>query len=349
MALRFILLEAGGLFSEDSDQEISEDAILLFMEMLCQWNEMYLRKHPNTPHIYESGIVYKRPEQMAGRVSFEDETRDLNAFRRGEHFRDIPAILENNGGDCLPIETLVADGDGRRIQIGTLKVGDVVLNAGHQSNVLTQTRVSKVWPRSQKSTLTLLLSNGCKLISSADHQHMRVETAGLATVRAKDLRVADVLANGHQGATVSIRGIEPSAPRECVDITTTCGTFWLPESDVITHNCDNVVCWRVAELRNAGCRGVRPYITHRVNTDGSKTYHALVYWPSPKPKGSTEDTSMLLGMGGAAMEKERAEEVRKRTERAQKRGAAIITGISLGHIHPAQVKAAMQRKVRKPL
>ncbi|MEK6883520.1 MAG: hypothetical protein AABY22_28085 [Nanoarchaeota archaeon] len=77
-------------------------------------------------------------------------------------------------------------------------------------------------------------------------------------------------------------------------------------------DCDQIACVRVAELRNEGVEA-SPYITWRRRADGGMTYHALVWWPD----GSSEDPSLLLGMGGAAKAKEREEERKKLAERAK--------------------------------
>lgn len=74
-------------------------------------------------------------------------------------------------------------------------------------------------------------------------------------------------------------------------------------------DCDNLSCFRVAELRCGGIEAV-PYIVWR-ETDRGTTYHALLRWPD----GSSEDPSLILGMGGAAREADRIEEKRKNTER----------------------------------
>ena len=107
-----------------------------------------------------------------------------------------------------------------------------------------------------------------------------------------------------------MKAIEPSAARECVDITTSTGMFWLPESDVITHNCDNVASWRAAELRELGVNA-KPYITWRQRPDGGTTYHVIVRYED----GSSEDPSLLLGMGSPGREADRQEEERKLGER----------------------------------
>ncbi len=84
-------------------------------------------------------------------------------------------------------------------------------------------------------------------------------------------------------------------------------------------DCDNLACWRAAELRVAGINA-KPYMTHRersILSGGGTVYHALVLWP---PFGSikyvtSEDPSLLLGMGGPGRVNDRAEEIRKNQER----------------------------------
>jgi hypothetical protein len=98
-------------------------------------------------------------------------------------------------------------------------------------------------------------------------------------------------------------------------------------------DCDNLAAWRVAELRQKGIQA-RPYMTHRERIGGGTTYHALVLWP---PFGSvkhetSEDPSLLLGMGGPARAADRAEEIRKNVERCeilQKQGIGPGLGMPL--------------------
>lgn len=77
-------------------------------------------------------------------------------------------------------------------------------------------------------------------------------------------------------------------------------------------DCDNLAALRCAELRLGGIEAV-PYIIWR-ETPGGTTYHALVRWPD----GTSEDPSILLGMGGEAKATERVEEKRKNQERYDK-------------------------------
>ncbi len=62
-------------------------------------------------------------------------------------------------------------------------------------------------------------------------------------------------------------------------------------------DCEDLACWRLAEIHKAGIRGARPFLRWRKNPKGGYTYHVLVRWPD----GRIEDPSMALGMRGAVV------------------------------------------------
>jgi hypothetical protein len=89
-------------------------------------------------------------------------------------------------------------------------------------------------------------------------------------------------------------------------------------------DCDGLACYRAAELRQMGIPA-KPYMTHRDTPNGT-VYHALVLWPpmpgiaedaNGKPQWTSEDPSLLLGMGGERRAADRAEEIRKNKERLE--------------------------------
>ena len=93
-------------------------------------------------------------------------------------------------------------------------------------------------------------------------------------------------------------------------------------------DCDNLAAYRSAELRLGGVEAV-PYIVWRETPKGT-TYHALVRWPD----GTSEDPSLILGMGGESKAKERAEERRKNKERYDKLVLTAHTLCMAGHTNP---------------
>lgn len=119
-------------------------------------------------------------------------------------------------------------------------------------------------------------------------------------------------------------------------------------------DCDNLACWRVAELRQGGIKA-RPFMSNRKRPDGGTTYHALVIWPSlmalvkdgilsesvvrGRPDANyetTEDPSLLLGMGGAGRIPDRNVEIEKNRERCdllrQAKGVRTDMLVSPGNI-----------------
>jgi hypothetical protein len=64
-------------------------------------------------------------------------------------------------------------------------------------------------------------------------------------------------------------------------------------------DCEDLACWRAAEMKVAGIRGVRPLLRWRKNPSGGYTYHVLVRWPD----GRVEDPSLALGMRGPIVRK----------------------------------------------
>lgn len=69
------------IFKSEADRKYSQKAVLYLLEALTNINREWLREHPSTPGIYESGVRYIR----------ETETED---------WRDIPTIIKDGGGDC---------------------------------------------------------------------------------------------------------------------------------------------------------------------------------------------------------------------------------------------------------
>jgi hypothetical protein len=63
-------------------------------------------------------------------------------------------------------------------------------------------------------------------------------------------------------------------------------------------DCEDLACWRIAELRVIGGIKASPKISWR-EVNGSLRYHALVRWPD----GRTEDPSAALGMNGVMVNK----------------------------------------------
>lgn len=94
-------------------------------------------------------------------------------------------------------------------------------------------------------------------------------------------------------------------------------------------DCNELAPVRVAELWRAGIMA-RAYLTKAPNGNGI-TYHSIVQHAD----GSSEDPSLILGMGGPARAAERAEEIRKNKERWTIYMAAATQLIAAEGVPPA--------------
>ena len=135
------------------------------------------------------------------------------------------------------------------------------------------------------------------------------------------LRTREGYAERREKKFARVRAIADGGTELCGDITTDSGKFWLPESDVLVHNCDRLVAWRVAELRVAGYpadpvikwRQVPKDVmvkaghpAHMVPPDGISMVHVCVGLPGWQQYAHlyeqnplVEDPSKRLGMGGS--------------------------------------------------
>jgi hypothetical protein len=104
-------------FDDPVTQRRNENRLLLALEFLAQLDGDYLDDHPETPHLYDTGIAYKRPEQLDSKLT-RSQVNGLRKFLKGlnftdyaieahvamamgtEMFRQIGRIDENGGTDC---------------------------------------------------------------------------------------------------------------------------------------------------------------------------------------------------------------------------------------------------------
>lgn len=70
------------LFNGPHERELSDEALNCLLECLFKIDIAYLRKYPNTPLLYQSGVVYM--EEPPGQ----------------EDFQDIPTCLKMKIADC---------------------------------------------------------------------------------------------------------------------------------------------------------------------------------------------------------------------------------------------------------
>jgi len=266
------------------------------------------------PPLYASGVRYK-----------EDPPGE-------ENWRDIYGVLRNGTGDCLPLSTLFLRDDYEFVPLAALRPGTRIMGQDRW------TMVQEVCKTGEKSLLAFKLSNGCTLRCSREHRLFRDVDGREEEIRAGEAKIGDDLVSGSSiplsevgrpwpeslaslsvapGQAVRrdkqfarIRAISDGGTEMCGDLTTDTGRFWLPESDTVVHNCDQLCSWRTAELLAAGIQA-EPVIKYQlvpreimiqtgypadmVPADGILMIHVCVRFPD----GSIEDPSKNLGMGGS--------------------------------------------------
>lgn len=92
-------------------------------------------------------------------------------------------------------------------------------------------------------------------------------------------------------SSVRVRAIVRQQDELCADITTDSGRFYLPESDTLVHNCDDLACWLTARMRLQGVKGAVSDFSHHVMPNGAYLYHIFT-----RALGRVYDPSRWTGM-----------------------------------------------------
>lgn len=91
-----------------------------------------------------------------------------------------------------------------------------------------------------------------RMLNQSVHIKRWDEHGGLGTHPMYRVTVRQVDDENHPNSrrnSVRVVAIHEEESEMCCDITTDTGRFYLPEADVIVHNCEDLACYRVAELR----------------------------------------------------------------------------------------------------
>lgn len=288
------------------------------------------------PLLYESGVRYDRLEPE-GEACGDDD------------FQDVVTILEHPDhpmlGDCFPQGSLLLREDGELTPIDAIRVGDKIWGRDAWTTVL-----AKVF----KGTLAVDaadLSNGSVLTVTGDHHvyvfrctrhadearcFCDVDQRTIVRARLREVDEGAVLVQPRElpcppinqlhaawrgaGRLLRVDGVRRAVAAEpCYDLQTSDHYVYLPEHDVTVSNCDDLACWRVAELNERMGVAAVPYIRLHADlirdvNDGNvrprHLYHILVRWPEglasypdtvyvdPDTGAYLEDPSAILGMTG---------------------------------------------------
>ena len=230
------------MFRGDWDQIWSQMRMLWLMEGLCRVNQTHLRQFDefkkrgliefSYPAVYHSGLHYETEKGT-------------------EIWPDIPSLLMGTmgtgvypgaWGDCLPVTSPILRENHTIDILLNVKPGDKIVGDHAFTTVTAQALTGK------KPVLNISMRRKGVLDSvlrcSPEH---RVFTSTGEEKRAEKVRVGDLLRSSTDNNYVS--AIFEGKPEMCCDITTDTGRFYLPEADVIVHNCEDLACYRVAELR----------------------------------------------------------------------------------------------------
>lgn len=252
------------LFKGDKDRPVSHKALKTLLMALMYVDMLELEADPTIPLIFKSGVRYQ--EEPPGQ----------------EDWQDALSTIKLGIGDCLPLSTLVMKDDLTFVPMGSLKPGDRIMGDGVPTTVLESVTTG------MKSILSFDLDNGCTLRCSPDH---RLFLQGGEEIRASDAKVGQRL-KSLLSRSVEVKAIRGSEPELCGDIETDSGRFYLPESDLVVHNCEDLACWRAAELRVRYGVLAEPTFIWKLRPKGGYLYHILVKLPD----GRIEDPSRTLGM-----------------------------------------------------
>ena len=271
------------MFRGDWDQVWSQMRMLWLMEGLCRVNQTHLRQFDEFqrrglvergyPSVYRSGLHYETEKGT-------------------EIWPDIPSLLmgtmgkgnyPGHWGDCLPATTSVLRvNDHLVVPIGDLASGDQIVGDGKDTTVTAHAITG------MKTILELELDNKKMFRGSPEH---RVFSQDGAERRVEDVEVGDLLRTPTTGArVVAIREVEPEL---CCDITTDTGRFYLPESDLVVHNCEDLACYRVAELRE-----LPEHYERQAPWNKSKTECADPRYPQPAQTTMTPAGPVALSGAG---------------------------------------------------
>ena len=141
-------------------------------------------------------------------------------------------------GDSLPLTTPVLNANHTVGCLLNLKIGDRIVGDNAMTTVTNWALTG------EKPILDIRLDNDSSLRCSPEH---RIFSSSGEELRAEVIKIGDRLKGG-KGSNRVI-AIREDKPELCCDITTDTGRFYLPESDTIVHNCEDLACYRVAELR----------------------------------------------------------------------------------------------------
>ena len=172
-------------FDEDERDEARHFApIIPLLEGLIKVNEWHLRRSLRRA---QKGLGYPIPPLYSRRPDGQPIVRYKEDPPGQENWKDIPAVLADGHGDCLPLSTLVLRADHTMVPLHALRPGDTIVGDG------VWTQVQEVMSTGEKQILSFRLSNGCTLRCSPEHRLFRDVDGKIEEIRAHEAHIGDDL------------------------------------------------------------------------------------------------------------------------------------------------------------
>lgn len=211
-----------GLFGP-LDREASQKALLWLMEAVVIHNCKYLLANPQTPRLYDSGVRYAVPEQMAEckvdpaklgdlqkylrKIGASADTAEaVVAFVRGiEVFRDIPQILNKKFVDCDNLSMH------RSAELRVAGVGAKPYLTWRENNGGVTYHATVLWPDGTHEDPSLLLGMGgeSRAVERAEEVRKNHERWDNFVEAARQLCVLGQASPAQAGAQVNALGLLP--------------------------------------------------------------------------------------------------------------------------------------------
>ena len=235
---------------------------------------------PRHPRFAISGRDGHKKEEQKRRVQSLLEAVGVNTRWHERYLavndRELAEYMKLCGGHApekhLPSLSLSAE------QIRPMVEGLAADSSVASSGTITHGTTSEI--------LALQLRILYRMMGQSTHIKRWDDHGGLGTHPIYRITVRQADDPGHPNArknSARVVAIREDEQEPCCDITTEAGKFYLPESDLVVHNCEDLSCYRTAELREL------PYHFERqAPWDKSKTQVADPRYPQTVDKNAFE-------------------------------------------------------------
>lgn len=147
--------------------------------------------------------------------------------------------LEMRAGDCLPAETLLLNAAKETVKISEVNIGDLIIGASGKVTCVLGSKYKGVKP-----LLAFYLSNDTVFRCTPNHRLFAVVGEEAKEVRAREISNGDKLLsiihdNGNP-RSILVERVEYGGEAPVFDIETDSRTIYLPEYDIVVHNCDDL-------------------------------------------------------------------------------------------------------------